>query len=85
VTLVSRISHGGFAEFDSGGVQGHVSVLGAAAQQDMLELLQVALLAQAEHEGTPHVRRVFHGQLQQGHGLLPLLHEPHACALMRTS
>jgi len=79
-TLIRWISHGSLAEFDPSGVQGHVSILGAAAQQNVLELLQIALLAQAEHEGAPHVRRVLHRQLQQRSGLLPLLHEPHTCA-----
>lgn len=44
-TLVTRIPHGGFAQLDPGGVQWHVSILGATAQQDVLELLQIALLA----------------------------------------
>jgi len=79
-TLVRWISHSSLAKLDPSGVQGHVSILGAAAQQNVLELLQIAFLAQAKHERAPHVRRILHRQLQQRSGLLPLLHEPHTCA-----
>jgi len=44
-TLIRRISYSSLAELDSSRVQGHVSILSAAAQQDVFELLQIALLA----------------------------------------
>jgi len=44
-TLIRRISYSSLAELDSGRVQWHISILSAAAQQDMFELLQIALLA----------------------------------------
>jgi hypothetical protein len=78
-TLVGGVADGGLAKLDAGRVQGHVAILGAAAEEDVLELLEVAPLAQPEHEGATHVRRVLHRQLEQRAGLLQLLHEPHAC------
>lgn len=78
ITLIGRIPYGGFAEFYTSRVKRHVSILRAAAQQHVFELLEVALLAEAEHERPSDIRRVFHRQLEQRAGLLQLLHEPHA-------
>ena len=78
ITLIGRIPYGGFAEFYTSRVKRHVSILRAAAQQHVFELLEVALLTEAEHERPSDIRRVFHRQLEQRAGLLQLLHEPHA-------
>ena len=44
----------------------------------MLEPVQVGLEREAVHEGLADVVGVLEGELVEGAGLLPLLHEPHA-------
>lgn len=63
ITLIGRIPHSGFAQLYTSGMKGHVSILRATAQEDVFELFEIALLAEAEHERSSDIRRVFHGQL----------------------
>ena len=44
----------------------------------MLELVEVGLEGEAVHEGLSDVVGVLEGELVEGAGLLPLLHEPHS-------
>lgn len=56
----------------------HVAVLAAAQQDDLLEVVKVAGLAQLEEEGVFEGLRVFHCELVQAFDLVHLPHEPHS-------
>lgn len=72
------IPHGGLAQLQTRRVGGHIAILAGAAEQNVAKMMQRAPLAQTVQETIAHVCGVPHAQLQQGPGLLPLLHEPHA-------
>ena len=57
---------GGLAELHPGGVDGHVLVLRGAAQQHVVEQVEVGVLGQLVHEGLTDVRAVLERQLLQG-------------------
>ena len=53
-------------------------VLCRTGQENVPKFVEVRLEGETVHEGLADVVGVLQGQLVQGAGLLPLLHEPHA-------